>query len=70
MRREINYIYCMLDRTDNSYDYETDGLWTDDKDVVTIWFKAGVDNVVKLDPLSMELLEVLNCRDWFNHIKK
>lgn len=35
-----SYIYCMVD--ENSYDYEADGLWTDNKEVVDIWFKAGV----------------------------
>ena len=51
-----NYIVCIVDPTDNSYDYELDGLWTDNIEVVQIWINAGVEHFVLLDPLSLGLI--------------
>lgn len=51
-----NYIVCIVDPTDNSYDYELDGLWTDNITVVDIWVKAGIQYFVLLDPLSLALI--------------
>lgn len=47
----------------NEYDYETNGYWTDDIRVLRIWQLLGVEQVVKLDPLSYELLETFNNDD-------
>ena len=58
-RRKKNmkkFIICMVDTTDNSYDYELDGCWTDNIEVVQLWLNAGVQQFVLLDALSMELV--------------
>ena len=49
------YIYCIVDPRDNSYDYETDGWWTDDIGCLRLWQLLGIPKVVFLDALSMEL---------------
>lgn len=58
------FIYCMVDPIDNSYDYETDGLWTDSEEVVTTWFTCGIESVVALDALSMELITSYDHCEW------
>ena len=54
----------MVDPTDNSYDYEQDGLWTDSEEVVTTWFICGVEKIVALDALSMELVTSYDHSEW------
>lgn len=54
------FIYCLVNPTDNSYDYETDGCWTDDLGALRLWQLLGVQQVVALDVLSMELVLVFN----------
>lgn len=51
--RKPNYIYCIVDPRDNAYDYETDGMWTDNLGTVKLWQLLGIPKVVVLDPLSM-----------------
>ena len=58
--RKPNYIYCIVDPRDNSYDYETDGMWTDDLGALKLWQLLGIPEVVVLDPLSMELIARLD----------
>ena len=53
--KRTNYIYCIV--VNNEYDYETNGYWTDDLGVLRLWQLLGVEEVVRLDPLSYELLE-------------
>ena len=50
------FIICMVDTTDNSYDYSINGCWTDDIEAAQIWVNAGVQHFVLLDALSMELV--------------
>lgn len=54
--RKPNYIVCIVDPTDNTYDYETTGAWTDEIEIVQLWVRAGVQQFVILDPLSMGLI--------------
>lgn len=58
-----SFIYCIVDPQDNSYDYETDGMWCDNLDTRDAWFRAGVKSVVCLDALSMELICTINNND-------
>lgn len=50
------FIICMVDTTDNCYDYELNGCWTDNLEVAQLWLNAGVQQFVLLDALSMELV--------------
>lgn len=54
------FIYCIVDPRDNSYDYERNGYWTDDLGAVYLWQLLGVQEVVALDALSMELVCTYN----------
>lgn len=55
-RTNPNYIVCIVDPTDNCYDYETAGAWTDELETIELWLHAGIQQFVLLDPLSMELV--------------
>lgn len=68
MKRQTMYIYCIV-HDDNSYDYETNGYWTDDLSVLEIWQRLGVKQVVKLDPLSYELLETFDNSELLDYIE-
>ena len=50
------FICCIVDPTDNTYDYEGTGAWTDDLEVIKLWLHAGVQHFVLLDALSLELV--------------
>ena len=54
--RKPNYIVCIVDPIDNTYDYETTGAWTDEIEIVQLWVRAGVQHFVLLDPLSLGLI--------------
>lgn len=58
MARRINYIYCIV--INNEYDYEKNGYWTDDLGCLYLWQLLGVEEVVKLDPLTYELIETFS----------
>lgn len=47
-------LYTMI--IDNEYDYENDGLTTDNKQVAVEWLRAGVKEIAILDALSYEYL--------------
>lgn len=57
------FIWCIVS-SDNSYDYELDGCWTDNPLVVDAWFDSGVRCVAALDAFSFELVTSYNYIEW------
>lgn len=62
------FICCIVDPTDNSYDYEGTGAWTDDLEVIKLWLHAGVQQFVLLDALSMELVASYDADEMFSYV--
>lgn len=62
------YIYCMIDKATNSYDYDDPATTTDDYETALNWIKCGTEQVAILDALSYEYLGYLDYEDLYRHL--
>ena len=62
------YIYCMIDKATNSYDYDDTASTTDDYETALEWIKNGTEQVAILDALSYEYLGYLDYEDLYRHL--